>query len=46
MTASNMVEIPRDLLARLIAALETPKDLSGEDLEMLIEDAHAWTEGS
>jgi transcriptional regulatory protein LevR len=41
-TASNMVEIPRELLARLVAALETPLDLDEQDVNELIEDVQAY----
>jgi len=33
------VRIPRDLLARLMAAIETPGDLTDADRSALLEDA-------
>lgn len=42
MTASNMVEMPRELVARLVAAVETPLDLDEQDINELIEDVQAY----
>lgn len=35
------VRVPKDLLARLIAAIETPDDLTDEERTELLEDADA-----
>ena len=34
----DMIRIPRDLLARLMAAIETPADLSEDDKTALLEE--------
>lgn len=45
-TPSNFIEIPKDLFARMIAALEdpkcTPKSLTHQELVELLEDADQW----
>lgn len=35
----------RDLILRLMAAIETPEDLTPEDISFLLEDAHTFIEG-
>ena len=35
----------RDLILRLMAAIETPDDLSDDDIGFLLEDAHIFIEG-
>lgn len=40
--ASNMVEIPRELFYRLLAAIETPDDLEKHEKTILLEDAYQW----
>ena len=35
----------RDLILRLMAAIETPDDLSDDDVIFLLEDAHVFIEG-
>jgi len=35
----------RDLILRLMAAIETPDDLSNDDVSELLEDAHIFIEG-
>ena len=35
----------RDLILRLMAAIETPDDLSDDDVIFLLEDAHIFIEG-
>jgi hypothetical protein len=42
MSYANMVEIPRDLFTRLLAAIETPDDLTPDDVSALLEDAQQW----
>ena len=42
MTASNFVEIPRELFARLVAAIETPDDLNETERSELIEDVQQF----
>jgi len=39
---ANMVRIPKDLFARLIAAIETPDDLTRQERTELLEDADQW----
>jgi len=35
----------RELIVRLMAAIETPDDLSDDDVIFLLEDAHLFVEG-
>ena len=42
MTADNMIEIPKELFWRLLAALETPDDISSDELQDLIDDTVQW----
>jgi hypothetical protein len=39
---ADMVEIPRELLTRVVAALETPLDIFDQDLVDLTEDTRAF----
>lgn len=39
------VEVPRPLLSRLLAAIETPDDLTDLERTELLEDAYAATPG-
>lgn len=44
MTASNMVEIPKELLARLMAAIENYEELTDKEIAELLEDANEWVD--
>lgn len=39
MPEGETVEVPAELLTRLMAAIETPGDLTGDDTDHLLEDA-------
>lgn len=39
---ANMTTLPTDLLCRLVAAIETPDDLTDQDIAELLDDAAQW----
>ena len=42
MTASNFVEIPKELFNRILAALADPSDLTVKEVDELLEDVQQW----
>jgi hypothetical protein len=41
-TPDNFMELPEELFVRMLAAIETPDDLSEREVTELIEDANEW----